>query len=69
MTSLAFMLVDVPAPPWKTSSRNSSCSLPSISSWQAPSIPVRISFVNCPQSWFARAAASLTMANALIRFG
>ena len=50
MTSLAFMLVDVPAPPWKTSSRNSSWSFPSMISWQAFSIPVRISLENCLQS-------------------
>ena len=50
MTSLAFMLVEVPAPPWKTSSRNWSWSLPSISSLQAPSIPFRISLENCLQS-------------------
>ena len=69
ITSFAFMLVEVPAPPWKTSRRNSSWSLPSISSWQAPSMPFRISAENWPQSKFARAAASLTMANALMRFG
>ena len=69
ITSFAFMFVEVPAPPWKTSSRNWSWSLPSISSWQAPSMPFRISAENWPQSKLARAAASLTMANALITFG
>ena len=69
ITSLAFMFVEVPAPPWNTSSRNSSCSFPSMSSWQAPSMPVRISRLNCPQSKFARAAAIFTIANALITFG
>ena len=36
---------------------------------QAPSIPFRISLLNWPQSKFARAAASLTIANALMRSG
>ena len=69
ITSFAFMFVEVPAPPWKTSRRNSSWSFPSMSSWQAPSIPFRISGENCPQSTLARAAASFTIANALMRFG
>ena len=69
ITSLAFMFVDVPAPPWNTSSRNSSCSFPSISSRQAPSMPLRMSLPNWPQSKLARAAASLTIANALMMLG
>ena len=40
-----------------------------MSSWQAFSMPVRTSLLNWPHSKFARAAASLTMAKALIRFG
>ncbi len=50
ITSFAFMLVEVPAPPWNTSSRNWSWSLPSMSSWQAPSMPFRMSWLNWPQS-------------------
>ena len=69
MTSFAFMFVEVPAPPWNTSSRNSSCSLPSMISWQAPSMPFRMSALNWPQSKFARAAANLTMPSALMMLG
>ena len=69
ITSFAFMFVEVPAPPWKTSRRNSSWSLPAMISSQAPSIPFRISLLNWPQSKFARAAASLTIASALMKSG
>src|ERR1700680_2114382 len=40
MTSFAFMLVEVPAPPWMTSTTNWSCNLPSRISPQARAIAV-----------------------------
>jgi hypothetical protein len=38
-------------------------------SWHAPSIPLRISRGRVPTSAFARAAASFTIASALMKFG
>ena len=38
MTSLAFMLVEVPAPPWITSTTKWPCQWPSMISWQARSM-------------------------------
>ena len=69
ITSFAFMFVDVPAPPWSMSSWNWSWSLPSMISWHAFSIAVRISLENPPVSKFARAAASFTIASALMKLG
>ena len=44
ITSLAFMLVCVPDPVWKTDSGNSSSHRPSITSWAARTIRVRLFF-------------------------
>ena len=63
-TSLAFMLVEVPAPPWYQSVRNWSWYLPSRTAWQAFSIRASFSFFMAPTSVLARAAASFTMAQA-----
>ena len=63
-TSLAFMLVEVPAPPWYQSTRNWSWYLPSITASQAFSIAASFSGFMAPTSVLARAAASLTMAQA-----
>src|SRR5438552_1583359 len=57
ITSLAFMLVEVPAPPWITSTTNWSCSAPPMISSQATMIaPARWRSIT-PSSALASAAA------------
>lgn len=69
ITSFAFMLVDVPAPPWMTSTTNWSCRRPSRISAQAAAIASRYARGSSPSSQFASAAASLTAASATTRYG
>ena len=61
-TSLAFMLTEVPAPPWNTDDGNWSIHRPStrISS-HAPTIASATVLSSTPISWLASAAAFLTM--------
>ena len=62
MTSFVFMLSDVPAPPWKTSTGNWSRQRPSSSTAsQAQTIASAMSAGSAPRDLFARAAAFLTM--------
>ena len=60
ITSLAFMLVDVPLPVWKTSTTNASSSLPSITSAAARWIRSRLASSSSFNSWLTWAAAHLT---------
>jgi hypothetical protein len=69
MTSLAFMFVDVPAPPWTGSTTNCSCSRPARISSHAPMIAPAMSGGSRPRSRLACAAACLTAASAAIRSG
>ena len=50
MTSLAFMLVEVPAPPWIMSTTNWSWSLPAMISSQASAMASRWVFESTPSS-------------------
>jgi hypothetical protein len=63
------MFVDVPAPPWMTSTTNCSCSAPFQISRQASTIALAMSGSSRPSSPLASAAASLTAASASIRCG
>ncbi len=69
MTSLAFMFVDVPAPPWTGSTTNCSVSRPEPISSQALMIAPAMSGVSRPRSRLACAAACLTAASDAIRSG
>ena len=69
MTSFAFMLVDVPAPPWMTPTRNSLCSAPATISSQTRSITSALACSSTPSSAFARADACFTRASATMRSG
>jgi len=60
ITSLVFMLVEVPEPVWKTSTTNWSSSLPSMTSRAAVSMAPAGFPSRRPSSRFACAAASLT---------
>ena len=59
ITSLAFMLVDVPEPVWKMSIGNSASQRPSTTSWAARTISDARSSGNNPRSRLASAAACL----------
>ena len=70
MTSLAFMLTEVPAPPWKTSIGNWSRQRPSVKiRSQALTMALVFFPASLPRSWLARAAAFLTWAKARISPG
>ena len=64
MTSLVFMLVLVPAPPWMTPTTNCSCSSPSTIRWQTASMMSAFAGSRTPISLLARADACLTRARA-----
>ena len=66
MTSLAFMLVCVPEPVWKTTSGNSSSRAPSATSWAARAMSSALSCGSSPSSALARAAAILSTPKARI---
>ncbi|MNR23779.1 hypothetical protein D3C85_1408180 [compost metagenome] len=67
ITSLAFMLVEVPAPPWITSTTNCSCSLPPRISSHASTMASLCTVPSRPSWWLACAAACLITASARIR--
>ena len=69
ITSLAFMLVDVPEPVWKTSTTNWSFSLPSATSCAARTIASATSGSSSPRSRLASAAASLIWPRARMKDG
>ena len=69
MTSLAFMFVDVPAPPWIMSTTNWSCSAPPRISCAAAMIASAFTGSSASMSRFAVAAASLTAASAPMNTG
>ena len=69
MTSFAFMLAEVPAPPWMTSTMNCSCSSPERTSSQALMIAAALSGGSRSRSRLAAAAACFTDARALTRSG
>ena len=69
MTSFAFMLVDVPAPPCMTSTTNSSRRSPERISSHAVRMAAKRSSSSRPSSWLVVAAASLTAASASTRYG
>ena len=69
MTSLAFMFVDVPAPPCMTSTTNWSWRRPARISRQAAMMAAALAGSSSPSSWLVIAAACLTQASALIRSG
>ena len=69
MTSLAFMLVDVPEPVWKTSTTNWSSSLPSATSCAARTITSAVSGSSSPRSRLTSAAASLIWPRARMKDG
>jgi hypothetical protein len=60
ITSLAFMLVEVPAPPWMKSVTNWSFMSPAITRSQALMIAWAILASSTPRSRFAMAAAFFT---------
>ncbi len=60
MTSFAFMLVEVPAPPWMKSVTNWSRISPAINRSQAAAMALAIFASSTPRSRLARAAAFLT---------
>ena len=64
MTSLAFMLLCVPLPVWKTTSGNSASSAPSMTSVAARAMSSALSCGNRPSCSLARAAASLSTPSA-----
>ena len=64
ITSLAFMLLCVPLPVWKTTSGNSASSAPSMTSVAARSMSSALSCGSRPSSSLARAAASLSTPSA-----
>ena len=66
ITSLAFMLVCVPDPVWKTTRGKCSSSRPSITSSAARAISVATSDGSTPSSAFTRAAARFTRPSARI---
>ena len=66
MTSLAFMLILVPAPPWIRSVTNWPCKRPLSISSQASIIALPTFSLMFPASILAFAAAFFTMARALI---
>ncbi len=68
-TSLTFMFVEVPAPPWTTPTVNSSRSRPALISSHAASMRPERSASRAPISRFARAAACLTQAKARTNSG
>ncbi len=69
ITSLVFMLIDVPAPPWIGSTMNCSSSLPAMTSSAAAAIAFAIFGSRWPVSRFASAAAFFTIAMARISAG
>ncbi|MNZ95685.1 hypothetical protein D3C78_1148500 [compost metagenome] len=69
ITSLAFMLVEVPAPPWIRSTTNCSWNSPRISRAQAVLIAACLCSGRWPSWRLASAAACLTMARATTSFG
>ena len=69
MTSLAFILLVVPAPPWIISTGNCSWCCPSNISWQACVMARYCSSVSSPRAKFASAAAILVIASPLINSG
>ena len=69
MTSLAFMFVEVPAPPWMQSTGNWSSMFPARIRSQAAQMAMPISRGNTCNSIFARAQAFLTQARAQIISG
>ena len=69
MTSLVFMLIEVPAPPWIGSTMNCALSLPAMTSSAAFAMASAIFGSRCPVSRLASAAAFLTMAMARMSAG
>ncbi len=69
ITSLAFMLVEVPAPPWYQSTWNWSWYWPASKASAAFWMAASVSASSAPTSWLARAAASLTSAQASMKPG
>ncbi|MNR40924.1 hypothetical protein D3C85_1592590 [compost metagenome] len=69
ITSLAFMLVEVPAPPWIMSTTNCSWKSPRIRRAQASLMAACFSASRWPSCLLASAAACLTMARATTSFG
>ncbi len=69
MTSLVFMLVLVPAPPWITPTTNWSCSCPAMISVQTSSICFAFRASSTPICTLARAAACFTCASATTNSG
>ena len=69
MTSFAFMLCDVPAPAWNTSTTNESRCWPARISSHAATIASRISFGRRPDSALANAAAFFTRTVARMNAG
>ena len=69
MTSLAFMLVEVPAPPWIMSTMNCSCSRPARMSLVAAMIASAFAGSSAPMSRLACAAACFTAASAPMKIG
>ena len=67
MTSLAFMFVEVPEPVWKTSTTNWSSWSPSATSWAAAAMAWARPPSSRSNSWFTRAAASLTRPSARMK--
>ena len=64
ITSLAFMLLCVPLPVWKTTSGNSASRTPSMTSVAARAMSSALSCGSRPSSSLARAAASLSTPSA-----
>ena len=69
ITSLAFMLVEVPAPPWIMSTTNCSWNSPWMMRAQAVLIAVCLAADRWPSSRLASAEACLTMARPITSFG
>ncbi|MCY1443469.1 hypothetical protein D9M71_598860 [compost metagenome] len=69
ITSLAFMLVEVPAPPWIMSTTNCSWKSPRTIRAQASLIAACLAALRWPSSRLASAAACLTMARAVTNLG
>ena len=67
MTSLAFMLVDVPDPVWNMSTTKWPSSVPSTTSAAAATMASAISGSSSPSSWFTWAAESLIWPSARMK--
>src|SRR5438105_1739113 len=67
MTSLAFMLLEVPEPVWNTSTGNCSSCSPRATSAAAPAMAAAMSVSSTPRWPFTTAAAPLTRPSAAIR--